>query len=105
MQAMALLRRLVRATMLLLSHAGDGATEMTLAMAQYLYRVMLVMTLLSHADDVVTEEAWPQHDVDAELCWQQSCRAMLATMLPGRLGHDTMKMMSHTGDGAAESCW
>jgi hypothetical protein len=66
---------------------------------------MLVMMLLSHADDVTAKETWPQRDVDAKLCWRQSCRAMLATMLPGRLGHDTIKMTSHAGDGDADSCW
>jgi hypothetical protein len=46
--------------------------------------------LPSHAGDGVAEATWPRRDVDVESCWRQCCRVMLATALPGRLGHVTM---------------
>jgi hypothetical protein len=51
---------------------------------------MLEMMLPSHASNDATEVTWLQDNVDAESCWQQICRVMLATTLPGRLGRDVM---------------
>jgi hypothetical protein len=61
--------------------------------------------LLSHAGDAATEVTWPQHDVDGESCWRQCCRVMLATALPRRLGRDVMSMPSHDGDGVVKATW
>jgi hypothetical protein len=44
---------------------------------------MLVTMLLSHAADGTTEVTWSQRDVDAESCWRQHRRVMLAMTLPG----------------------
>jgi hypothetical protein len=46
--------------------------------------------LLSHAGDGATESTWPRHNVDIESCWRRYCRDMLATVLPGRLGRGAM---------------
>jgi hypothetical protein len=48
------------------------------------------MVLLSHAGDSAARATWPRRDVDTESYWQWCCRAMLATVLPGRLGRNTM---------------
>jgi hypothetical protein len=40
------------------------------------------MTMLpSHAGDNTTEVTWPRCDIDAESCWQQCCRVVLAMAL------------------------
>jgi hypothetical protein len=36
-----------------------------------LMRVMLVIMLLSHAGDDAIEVTWPRRDVDVESCWGQ----------------------------------
>jgi hypothetical protein len=40
-----------------------------------------VIMLPSHAGDGAAKASWPQRDVDAESCWQQCCRFMLAMTL------------------------
>jgi hypothetical protein len=67
-------------------------------------RVMPATMLPSHAGDGTVEVTWPRRDVDVESCWRQCYQVMLATMLPRRLGRDTMLMPNHAGDNAAESC-
>jgi hypothetical protein len=42
---------------------------------------MLATLLLSHANDGAAEVTWLRRDVDVESCWQQCCRVMLVTML------------------------
>jgi hypothetical protein len=66
---------------------------------------MLVMALPRNAGNNTVEATWPQRDVDVEACWQQYCRVMLATTLPGQLGRNVMKMPSHAGDSATKACW
>jgi hypothetical protein len=46
--------------------------------------------LPSHAGDGVARVTWLQCDVDAESCWQQCFRVMLAMALLGRLGRGAM---------------
>jgi hypothetical protein len=53
-----------------------------------------VIILPSHDGNGTTEVTWPRCNVDAESCWQQCCRVMLATM-----------MSSHAFDGAVEATW
>jgi hypothetical protein len=55
---------------------------------------MLTTVLPSHADDGA-----------AESFWRPCCRVMLAMALLLRLGHDTMYLLSHAGDGAAVVTW
>jgi hypothetical protein len=50
----------------------------------------MMMVLLSHAGDGAVGATWPQHDVDAKSYWRWYCRVMLATALPGQLGHGVM---------------
>jgi hypothetical protein len=57
-----------RGAMSLLRHAGDGAAEVTLAVAQCRCQVMLTTTLSSHATDGAADATWPRRDVDAESC-------------------------------------
>jgi hypothetical protein len=66
MLVIALPRQFSRDAILLLSHAGDGAAEVTLVMAQCRCRVMLVMSMLSHAGNGAAEMTWPWRDVAAE---------------------------------------
>jgi hypothetical protein len=90
------------------SHASDGATESTLAVARYWCRVMRAMALPrqlghdtisvpSHASDDAVEATWPHRDVSIESCWRWCrlgnmatawclCRVMLAMTLPRWLG-------------------
>jgi hypothetical protein len=42
---------------------------------------MLVMVLLSQDNDDTAGVTWPRRDVDAESCWRQCCRVMLAMTL------------------------
>jgi hypothetical protein len=42
---------------------------------------MLATILLSHAGDGAAGVTWPQCDIDAESCWQQCYRVMLAMAL------------------------
>jgi hypothetical protein len=51
---------------------------------------MLAMVLSSHARDGTTKVTWPRRDVDAESCWRWRYRVMLAVVLPGQLGRDSM---------------
>jgi hypothetical protein len=38
--------------------------------------------MLSHAGGDTTEVTWPLRDIDAESCWRQCYRVMMATALP-----------------------
>jgi hypothetical protein len=49
-----------------------------------------VTMLLSHAGDGAAEVTLLQRDVDAESCWRQCCLVMLAMALSRRLGRGTM---------------
>jgi hypothetical protein len=51
---------------------------------------MLTIMLPTNAGDGATEATWLWHDVEAESCWQQCCRILLVTTLPGQLGHGAM---------------
>jgi hypothetical protein len=50
--------------------------------------------LLSHAGDSAAETTWLRRDINAESCWRQCCRVMLASALS-----------SHAGDSAARGTW
>jgi hypothetical protein len=47
----------------------DVAAKVTLVVARYRCRVMLVTALSSHAGDGAAEVTWPWCDVTAESCW------------------------------------
>jgi hypothetical protein len=71
--------------MTLLNHAGDGATDATLAM----------MSLPSHAGDGAVEMTL--------VMVHCHCRVMLAMVLPRWLGRGVMSLSSHNGDGVAKA--
>jgi hypothetical protein len=59
-------------------------------MARCRCQVILVTMLSSHAGDDVARATWPRHDVDAESCWRQCYRVMLAMTLLRQLGRGVM---------------
>jgi hypothetical protein len=71
------------------------------------------MVLQSHAGDYAVEVTWLQRDVDVELCWRQCCRVLLATTLPCNLTVVRYRcrvllvtmLSSHARKGAAEVTW
>jgi hypothetical protein len=73
----------------MLSHADTNAVESywrrccrgDLAAMRCRCLLMLATMLLSHAGDDAVDTTWPRHDVDAESCWPQCCRVMLAMAL------------------------
>jgi hypothetical protein len=132
-------RRVIHATMLS-SHAGDNVAGVTwlwcdvdaescwqqrhrdmlpmalpgdLALARCRCRFMQATLLSSHAGDGAARATSPRRDVDAESCWRQCYRVMLATVLPGDLAMArcrcrvmwVMVLSSHAGDGPVEETW
>jgi hypothetical protein len=58
---------------------------------------MLATVLSSLVGYDAAEATWPWRDVAAESSWQWCYQ--------GNIGRGTMSLLSHAGDGAAESCW
>jgi hypothetical protein len=63
------------------------------------------MLLLSHTGDGASEMTWPRCDVCAESCWRQLYRVMLAMVLLRRFGSSAMLVLSYAGDRATEATW
>jgi hypothetical protein len=66
---------------------------------------MLATVLLSHAGDGAAEVTWPRRDVDVESCWRRHCRGDLAVMRCRCRVMLTMVLPSHIDYGAVEAIW
>jgi hypothetical protein len=58
--------------------------------------------LLSHASDGAVEMTWPQHNVDAESYWRWYYRGDFAVARYRSRVMLVTLMLSHAGDGAAD---
>jgi hypothetical protein len=63
------------------------------------------MVLQSHAGDDAAEVTWPRCDEDALSCWRQCCRVMLVTVLLSHANDDTIRATWPQCDVDTESCW